>query len=134
MTAFHTDEFIDFLVNVTPETVEQLTGNGQRCAFALFVGSAANRDICTVLIGEDCPAFEGVFDFCSISAGGSMCASIHRALGDLVDDISQPAREGSTRATPTSPSIGLEGCITPRRGKRAASATSTISSSPSWSC
>lgn len=24
------------------------------------------------LIGEDCPAFEGLFEFCSISAGGSI--------------------------------------------------------------
>lgn len=26
----------------------------------------------TVLVGEDNPAFEGVFEFCSISAGGSI--------------------------------------------------------------
>jgi len=26
-----------------------------------------------VLVGEDNPAFEGVFEFCSISAGGSIC-------------------------------------------------------------
>jgi hypothetical protein len=24
------------------------------------------------LTGEDCPAFEGLFEFCSISAGGSI--------------------------------------------------------------
>lgn len=24
------------------------------------------------MIGEDCPAFEGLFEFCSISAGGSL--------------------------------------------------------------
>lgn len=28
-----------------------------------------------VLIGEDCPAFDGLFEFCSISAGGSMDAA-----------------------------------------------------------
>ena len=27
----------------------------------------------TVLIGEDCPAFDGLYEFCSISAGGSLC-------------------------------------------------------------
>ena len=26
-----------------------------------------------VLVGDDNPAFEGVFEFCSISAGGSIC-------------------------------------------------------------
>lgn len=28
-----------------------------------------------VLIGEDCPSFDGLFEFCSISAGGSMSAA-----------------------------------------------------------
>lgn len=27
------------------------------------------------LTGEDCPAFEGVFEFCTISAGGSLGAA-----------------------------------------------------------
>ncbi|KAL7420154.1 hypothetical protein Q5752_005120 [Cryptotrichosporon argae] len=58
MTRFHSDEYIEFLEEVTPETAEALTGGGVRC-----------------LIGEDCPAFEGVFEFCSISAGGSICAA-----------------------------------------------------------
>lgn len=31
MTAFHTDEFIDFLQRVTPETGDELTGHGTRC-------------------------------------------------------------------------------------------------------
>ena len=31
MTAFHTDEYVDFLYKVTPETVEELTGYGRRC-------------------------------------------------------------------------------------------------------
>ncbi|WRT63370.1 uncharacterized protein IL334_000275 [Kwoniella shivajii] len=58
MTRFHTDEYIEFLENVTPETAEAMTGGGVRC-----------------LIGEDCPAFEGLFEFCSISAGGSLGAA-----------------------------------------------------------
>ncbi|KAJ7138165.1 hypothetical protein C8R44DRAFT_661231 [Mycena epipterygia] len=60
MTAFHTDEYINFLARVTPETVEELTHGGM-----LF------------LVGElpDNPAFEGVFEFCSISAGGSIAAA-----------------------------------------------------------
>jgi len=28
--------------------------------------------VLTVLVGEDNPAFEGIFEFCSISAGGSI--------------------------------------------------------------
>ncbi|KAL7410936.1 hypothetical protein BDY24DRAFT_443623 [Mrakia frigida] len=58
MTRFHTDEYINFLERVTPETVEALTGSGTR-----------------FLTGEDCPAWEGLFEFCSISAGGSIGAA-----------------------------------------------------------
>ncbi|KAL1408926.1 hypothetical protein Q8F55_005740 [Vanrija albida] len=58
MTRFHTDEYIDLLEAVTPETAEAMTGGGIRC-----------------LTGEDCPAFEGVFEFCTISAGGSLGAA-----------------------------------------------------------
>ncbi|KAI9632173.1 putative histone deacetylase 1 [Dioszegia hungarica] len=58
MTRFHSDEYVDFLERVTPETMDAMTGGGVRC-----------------LIGEDCPAFEGLFEFCSISAGGSIAAA-----------------------------------------------------------
>ncbi|KAG6836392.1 hypothetical protein H0H93_008537 [Arthromyces matolae] len=64
MTAFHTDEYIHFLQRVTPETVDELTGHGSR-----------------FLVGEDNPAFEGVFEYCSISAGGSICAAERVASG-----------------------------------------------------
>ncbi|GAA5984422.1 hypothetical protein JCM11641_000132 [Rhodosporidiobolus odoratus] len=58
MTRFHTDEYIDFLSRVTPETFDDMTGHGTR-----------------FLVGEDCPPFEGLFEFCSISAGGSLSAA-----------------------------------------------------------
>ncbi|GAA5850979.1 hypothetical protein JCM8547_009145 [Rhodosporidiobolus lusitaniae] len=58
MTRFHTDEYIDFLSRVTPETFDEMTGHGSR-----------------FLVGEDCPPFEGLFEFCSISAGGSLSAA-----------------------------------------------------------
>ncbi|OBZ79650.1 Histone deacetylase RPD3 [Grifola frondosa] len=58
MTRFHTDEYVDFLSRVTPETADSLTFHGTR-----------------FLVGDDNPAFEGVFEFCSISAGGSIAAA-----------------------------------------------------------
>ncbi|KAG5653375.1 hypothetical protein H0H81_000876 [Sphagnurus paluster] len=58
MSSFHTDEYVHFLNRVTPETAEELTFQGTR-----------------FLVGEDNPAFEGVFEFCSISAGGSIGAA-----------------------------------------------------------
>lgn len=29
----------------------------------------------TVLVGEDCPAFDGLWEFCTISAGGSIASA-----------------------------------------------------------
>ncbi|KAJ3819729.1 histone deacetylase RPD3 [Lentinula raphanica] len=58
MTAFHTDEYVHFLSRVTPETVDELTGRGTQ-----------------FLVGDDNPAFEGVWEFCTISAGGSIAAA-----------------------------------------------------------
>lgn len=31
MTKFHTDEYVDFLTRVSPETVEEMSGHGTRC-------------------------------------------------------------------------------------------------------
>ncbi|KAJ3982903.1 histone deacetylase [Lentinula detonsa] len=58
MTAFHTDEYVHFLSRVTPETMDELTGRGTQ-----------------FLVGDDNPAFEGVWEFCTISAGGSIAAA-----------------------------------------------------------
>nr|CDI52252.1 histone deacetylase [Melanopsichium pennsylvanicum 4] len=65
MTRFHTDEYVDFLHRVTPETVHELTNQGTR-----------------YLIGEDCPAFDGLYEFCSISAGGSIAAATRLNSGE----------------------------------------------------
>ncbi|SJL06811.1 uncharacterized protein ARMOST_10153 [Armillaria ostoyae] len=58
MSSFYTDEYVHFMNRVTPGTSEELTYHGTR-----------------FLVGEDDPSFEGVFEFCSISAGGSMAAA-----------------------------------------------------------
>lgn len=65
MTRFHTDEYVDFLHRVTPESVHELTNEGTR-----------------YLIGEDCPAFDGLYEFCSISAGGSLGAASRLNSGE----------------------------------------------------
>ncbi|CAO1624895.1 unnamed protein product [Parajaminaea phylloscopi] len=68
MTRFHTDEYIDFLERVNPENGQALTGQGSR-----------------FLIGEDCPPFPSVFQFCSLSSGGSISAaqSINSGAADI---------------------------------------------------
>ncbi|WVQ82692.1 hypothetical protein IAT38_004824 [Cryptococcus sp. DSM 104549] len=58
MTRFHTDEYIDVLKVVSKENADSITGNGTR-----------------FLTGADCPAVDGIFEFSSISAGGSLGAA-----------------------------------------------------------
>lgn len=55
MTQFHTDEYIDFLKKVTPDNMDQHTKEQGRFN-----------------VGDDCPVFDGLFEFCGISGGGSM--------------------------------------------------------------
>ncbi|EPQ52568.1 histone deacetylase [Gloeophyllum trabeum ATCC 11539] len=69
MTRFHTDEYVNFLQRVTPETAEDLTYKYTRFLSA----------------DGDNPAFEGLFEFCSISAGGSLAAA--RAISSSAADI-----------------------------------------------
>ncbi|KIY70273.1 histone deacetylase [Cylindrobasidium torrendii FP15055 ss-10] len=64
MSAFHTDEYVDFLKKVTPATHDSLTYQGTR-----------------FLVGDDNPSFEGIFEFCTISAGGSIAAAKRLASG-----------------------------------------------------
>ena len=55
MTQFHTDEYIDFLKRVTPDNMEQY-----------------QKEQGKFNVGDDCPVFDGLFEFCGISGGGSM--------------------------------------------------------------
>ncbi|ORX94687.1 histone deacetylase-3 [Basidiobolus meristosporus CBS 931.73] len=58
MLDFHSSDYIDFLKRVTPENVDSFS----QC-FSRFN------------IGDDCPIFEGMYDFCQISAGASLEAA-----------------------------------------------------------
>lgn len=68
MTQFHTDEYIDFLAKVTPDNMEQYQKEQQKYN-----------------VGDDCPVFDGLFEFCGISAGGSMegAARLNRGKADI---------------------------------------------------
>lgn len=55
MTQFHSDEYVKFLKRVTPSNMSS------------FVKEQHKYNV-----GDDCPVFDGLFDYCSISAGGSM--------------------------------------------------------------
>jgi histone deacetylase 1/2 len=68
MTQFHTDEYIDFLQKVTPDNMES------------FLKEQTKYNV-----GDDCPVFDGLFEFCGISAGGSMegAARLNRGKCDI---------------------------------------------------
>ncbi|KAI1431758.1 hypothetical protein GGR50DRAFT_677697 [Xylaria sp. CBS 124048] len=68
MTQFHTDEYIDFLQKVSPENMENF-----------------QREQSKFNVGDDCPVFDGLFEFCGISAGGSMegAARLNRNKCDM---------------------------------------------------
>ncbi|KAJ3055634.1 putative histone deacetylase 1-B, partial [Rhizophlyctis rosea] len=58
MTKFHSDDYIDFLSRVTPDTLEEVAKYQTKFN-----------------VGEDCPVFDGLYEFCSYSAGGSISAA-----------------------------------------------------------
>ncbi|KAM0804312.1 hypothetical protein BDR22DRAFT_926948 [Usnea florida] len=68
MTQFHTDEYVEFLKKVTPDNMESYQKEQGRFN-----------------VGDDCPVFDGLFEFCGISAGGSMegAARLNRGKCDV---------------------------------------------------
>lgn len=55
MTRFHSEDYVEFLRLINPQNMDQ-----------------ANHALDRYNFGDDCPVFEGLWDFCGISAGGSM--------------------------------------------------------------
>lgn len=58
LTDFHSEDYINFLSTVSPENMNQLS-----------------KDLQKFNINSDSPVFPGLFDFCKISAGGSIMAA-----------------------------------------------------------
>lgn len=68
MCQFHTDEYVDFLSRVTPDNLD------------LF-----GKEQIKFNVGDDCPVFDGLFEYCGISGGGSMegAARLNRGKCDV---------------------------------------------------
>lgn len=68
MCQFHTDEYIDFLSRVTPENLEMF-----------------KKESVKFNVGDDCPVFDGLYEYCAISGGGSMegAARLNRGKCDI---------------------------------------------------
>ncbi|KAG2278275.1 hypothetical protein Bca52824_060830 [Brassica carinata] len=58
---FHSPDYVDFLRSVSPESMGD---------------HSAARNLRRFNVGEDCPVFDGLFDFCRASAGGSIGAAV----------------------------------------------------------
>ncbi|KAL2914062.1 Histone deacetylase 1 [Polyrhizophydium stewartii] len=65
MTKFHSDDYIEFLHRVQPEHTDEINKYQQKFN-----------------IGEDCPVWDGVYEFCALSAGGSLSAAAKLNKGD----------------------------------------------------
>lgn len=70
MSRFHADDYVDFLKRITPETMNDAGRLLHRCTPSLLFIT------CLVNVGEDCPVFDGLFEYCQISAGGSIAGAI----------------------------------------------------------
>jgi histone deacetylase HOS2 len=62
LASFHSIDYLDFLGTVAPEPVPRDVDN-------------PNPDLKFNLGGSDCPLFEGLYDYCSMSAGGALDAA-----------------------------------------------------------
>eukprot|EP01080_Neovahlkampfia_damariscottae_P010255 gene10255-2674_t len=60
MTKFHSDDYIKFLKHVTPDNIF----------------GYSDKDLDKYNVGDDCPIFDGLFEFCQLSAGGSIGGAV----------------------------------------------------------
>jgi len=64
-TKFHADDYIDFLRLVTPDNMHEYS-----------------KQLVRFNVGEDCPVFDGMFQYCQTSAGGSISGAVKLNHGD----------------------------------------------------
>jgi len=71
LTAFHTDEYIRFLNEVTPENMHE----------SQYRSVLDRHNIC-----EDCPIFDGLYEYCQTYTGGSIAgaARVNQGSTDIV--------------------------------------------------
>lgn len=64
ISQFHSNDYLDFLRRISPDNVDEFTNILTRFN-----------------IGDDCPVFDGIYDFCTRYAGASLDAARKLALG-----------------------------------------------------
>ncbi|CAI2298020.1 unnamed protein product [Caenorhabditis sp. 36 PRJEB53466] len=60
ITRYHSDDYINFLKDVKSDNLSQFSDQMARFS-----------------VGEDCPVFDGMYEFCQLSCGGSLAAAAH---------------------------------------------------------
>eukprot|EP00741_Cyanophora_paradoxa_P005794 tig00000113_g5615.t1 len=68
LTRFHGDDYVQFLRLVTPDNM-----------------GSFSKQLHRFNVGEDCPVFDGLYNFCEVSAGGSIGGAVK--LNDGAADI-----------------------------------------------
>uniref|UniRef100_A0A1I7TU87 Histone deacetylase n=1 Tax=Caenorhabditis tropicalis TaxID=1561998 RepID=A0A1I7TU87_9PELO len=68
ITRYHSDDYINFLKNVRSDNISSFTDQAARFS-----------------VGEDCPVFDGLYEFCQLSCGGSLAAAanLNRKESDI---------------------------------------------------
>ena len=68
MATFHAEDYVDFLSKITPDTQHEHATQMQKYN-----------------LGEDCPIFDGLFDFCKLYTGGSIDGAVrlNHGLSDI---------------------------------------------------
>lgn len=87
LSAFHSPDYLDFLQRLTPDTMKDFNEDTQ-----LMFG-----------IGEDCPVFDGLYDYCSLYTGSTLSA-----VRTLLAGNAPPTHAGRTSSrTPNSSDIAI---------------------------
>lgn len=85
---FHSDDYIDFLKKVSSavaNTTSMGYSSGNSNGSAQNTGPVLDNNpklLHKYNVGEDCPLFDGLFEYCQISAGGSIAGAIKLNNGD----------------------------------------------------
>jgi len=68
MSKYHSDDYVKFLKSIKPDNMNDYTKQMQRFN-----------------VGEDCPVFDGLYEFCQVSSGGSIAGAvkINKQMADI---------------------------------------------------
>lgn len=69
MCRFHSQDYIEFLKSANPDNIKQ-----------------HNKQMLKFNVGEDCPVFDGLYEFCQLSSGGTLAAAVklNKQKSDIV--------------------------------------------------